>query len=70
MRSYKNRNAKSLYTGMVLLDLQEAFDTDDHNILCNKLKLMGFRSTKWFESYLGSRSQLVNIGKSIQTQQL
>ena len=23
---------------------------------------MGVRSTKWFESYLGNRSQLVNIG--------
>ena len=54
----KNKNAKSLYTGMVLLYLQKAIDTVDHNILCNTLKL----STKWFESYLGNRSQLVNIG--------
>ena len=30
---------------MVLLDLQKAFDTDDHNVLCNKLKLMGAGST-------------------------
>ena len=49
---------------MVLLDLQKAFDTVDHNILCNNLKLTGVRSTKWFESYLGNRSQLVNIGKT------
>ena len=49
--------------GMVLLDLQTAFDNFDHNILCNKLKLWGVRSTKWFESYLSNRSQLVNIGK-------
>ena len=54
----KNKNAKSLYTGMVHLYLQKAIDTADHNILCNRLKL----STKWFESYLGNRSQLVNIG--------
>ena len=49
---------------MVLLDLQKAFDTVNHNILCNKLKLMGVTSTKWFESYLGKRSQLVNIEKT------
>ena len=58
----KMKNAKGLYTG-ILLDLQKAFDTVDHKILCNKLQLMGIRSTKWFESYLGNRSQLVNIGK-------
>ena len=42
---------------MLLLDLQKAFDTVHHNTLCNKLKLMDVRSTKWFESYLGNRSQ-------------
>ena len=25
---------------------------------------MGVRLTKWFEAYLGNRSQLVNIGKT------
>ena len=52
------KNAKGLYTGMILLDLQKAFDTVDHHILCSKLKLI------WFESYLSNRSQLVNIGKT------
>ena len=58
------KNSKGLYTGMSLLDLQKAFITVDHHTLCSKLKLMGIRSTKWFESYLSNRSQLVNIGKT------
>ena len=53
-----------MYTGMVLLDLQKAFDTVDHNMICNKSKPMGVRSTKCFESYLGNRSQLVKFGKT------
>ena len=60
---YKNKNAKGLYIDMVLLDLQKAIDTVDHYI-CNKLKLMGVKSTKWFESYLVNRSQLVNFGQT------
>ena len=59
----KRNNARGLFTGTILLDLQKAFDTVDHSILCNKLKLMGVGSTKWFESYLSNGSQLVNVGK-------
>ena len=33
-------------------------------MLCRKLKRVCFNSTKWFESYLGNRSSLVNIGKT------
>ena len=54
----RNNNSKGLYTGMVLLDLQKAFDTVDHNILCQKLEVMGVE-VQWFLSYLGGRSQVV-----------
>ena len=32
---------KGLYTGMVLIDLQKAFDTVDHTILLQRLKAVG-----------------------------
>ena len=44
---------------MVLLDLQRILDTDDHEILCDKLEVMGINFTKWFKSYLGGRQQIV-----------
>ena len=34
-------NAKGLYTGMIMLDLEKPFDTDDHSLLCRKLEGMG-----------------------------
>ena len=46
---------------MVLLDLQKAFDTVDHDILCNKLKHMGVGCVGWFESYLKNRLQVVTL---------
>ena len=44
---------KRNYTGMVM-NLQKAFDTVDHDILLNKLKAIGLDdlSTSWFSSYL------------------
>ena len=47
------------YVGMVLIDLQKAFDTVDHDILLEKLDAMGFNHNKWFESYLKGRKQMV-----------
>ena len=59
----KVNNSLGLYTGMILLDLQKAFDTVDHVILCNKLKTMGVDCTDWFLSYLQNRHQIVTVGK-------
>ena len=54
---------KQTHTGMILVDLQKAFDTLDHGVLLEKMKYFGFRASviKWFESYLSNRKFLVCI---------
>ena len=54
---------ESLLTGMILTDLQKAFDTIDHDNLLQKLKAIKFSeiTIKWFKSYLSERTFLVNI---------
>ena len=50
-------------TGMILIDLQKAFDTIDHEILLQKLKAIRFSkgTLQWFRSILSERIFLVNI---------
>ena len=52
-----------LFTGKILIDIQKAFDTIDHNILLEKLKASGFcvDTVNWFRSYLTDRAFLVRI---------
>ena len=49
---------------MILIDLQKAFDTIDHDILLQKLYAIGFskHSVNWFRSYLINRTFLINLG--------
>ena len=61
MDHIRNLTYKGNFVGMVLLDLQKAFDTVDHEILCHKLEAMGINFTKWFRSYLGGRQQTVEV---------
>ena len=48
---------------MILIDLQKAFDTIDHEILLQKLKAIRFSkgTLQWFRSYLSERRYLVKI---------
>ena len=45
---------KGLFTGMILIDLQKAFDTIDHQILLKKMEYLGFskNTVTWFKCYL------------------
>ena len=45
---------KGLFTGMILIDLQKAFDTIDHQILLKKMEYLGFskNTVTWLKYYL------------------
>ena len=50
---------KQMNTGMILVDLQKAFDILDHGVLLEKMKYFGFQTfvIKWFEFYLSNRKK-------------
>ena len=54
-------------TGMILTDLQKAFDTIDHGVPLQKLYATGFskHTINWFQSYLSNGSFLVNLGNNL-----
>ena len=51
-------------TGMILIDLQKAFDTIDHDMILKNLSAIGFsnHTIGWFKSYLSNRLFRVNLG--------
>ena len=55
-----------LLTGIILIDLQKAFENIDHKILTEKMKCMGFSNgvTKWFECYMSKRMFSVHVENS------
>ena len=54
-------------TGAVFLDLSQAFDTVDHNLLLHKLKLVRLSddTVNWFQSYLANRKQRTSVGDAL-----
>ena len=54
-----------LHTSMILIDLQKAFDTINHEILIKKMECLGFSKgvTLWFKSYLSNRKFKVNLNQ-------
>ena len=49
---------KGFHTGMMLVDLQKAFNTLDHTILLEKMECIGFKESviKWYQSRLSRES--------------
>ncbi len=59
----RSNSDKGNFTGLVLMDLQKAFDTVNHDIILNKLRTIGFKDDciKWFRSYLCNRKQFTDV---------
>ena len=55
-----------MLTGMILIDLQKAFDTIDQQILLKKMRYLGFSDSviNWFRSYLENRTFSVQVEDS------
>ena len=55
------------YCGMVMLDLQKAFDTVNHSVLIDKLQAIGLdnNAVNWMHSYLVGREQVVEVNGTV-----
>ena len=54
---------EGILTALISIDLKKAFDTLDHEILCQKLEQYGVvgKELSWFKSYLSNRKQYCRI---------
>ncbi len=52
---------------LVLLDLSTAFDTNNNNIILNRLENSGISGSAlaWFKSYLSDRHQFVAVNEEV-----
>ena len=55
------------HTGLILIDLQKAFDTINYEILLDKMTFLNFSPSTiaWFRSYLTNRSFLVDVDSTL-----
>ena len=55
------------HMGMILIDLQKAFNTIDHEILLQTLSYMKFytEAISWFKAYLHNRTFRVSVGSTL-----
>ena len=58
-----NSSEDGKHTGMILIDLQKAFDTLDHKILLNKTMYISFldKAIKSFHFYLTTKTFFVSL---------
>ena len=63
LKGFDNR----VYTGMVLIDMQEAFDTINQKFLLDKLLPIGFsrNAISWYESYLTERQFTAEVANRV-----
>ena len=56
-----------LNTSCIFVDYSKAFETLDHNILCQKMRLYNFSETtvQWFHSYLSNRKHIVRTNTAV-----
>ena len=56
---------EKMYSGCIFVDFSKAFETVDHEILLNKLKLYGFgtKSLSFLKHYITTRTQVTTIGE-------
>ena len=54
---------KVLFSGIIIIDFQKAFDKINHEVLLGKLHAIGFsaRTITWFQSHFSDRTFKVNI---------
>ena len=63
IESIQNKLDQREYEAGIFVDLTQAFNTVDRNILIDKFEHYGFKGVtkKWFCSYLKNRTQFVSI---------